>query len=249
MTSMTSPDTISIRFPVKYGYDLVGIYYLATTEAPLAIFLHGVPGAEKNHDLAQQLRQRGWHALILHFAGCWGSGGTYNPTQQPEDVRTAIDFALGEDAPVPVQTDKIALIGYSLGSRAALMTALEDERIRSVVSISGFGDLRDIDLPPAFYENASAFLTRTTAESLRAHITTLQTGIQPAETLARMPDCPVLIIHGTDDEVIPVHHAESFMQHGNDNTTLIKIAGANHSFAQHRQALIDAVLHYLDVWT
>ena len=78
--SMSLADTDALFFPITRPngdqHILVGTYYLADTDqpAPFALLLHGIPGSEKNHDLAQHLRADGWHVLVLHFSGTWGSG-------------------------------------------------------------------------------------------------------------------------------------------------------------------------------
>ena len=39
------------------------------------VILHGIPGIEKNHDLAHAFRDAGMSAVIFHYRGSWGSGG------------------------------------------------------------------------------------------------------------------------------------------------------------------------------
>ncbi|MDX1614480.1 MAG: hypothetical protein R3300_09230, partial [Candidatus Promineifilaceae bacterium] len=50
------------------GWPLLGTLYLTAeaTPGPTAILLHGLPGIEKNVDLAHALRQAGWNSLIFH---------------------------------------------------------------------------------------------------------------------------------------------------------------------------------------
>ena len=44
---------------------------------PTVLLLHGIPGCEKNIDLAQELRCAGFHVLLFHYSGSWGSDGDY----------------------------------------------------------------------------------------------------------------------------------------------------------------------------
>src|SRR5438105_928325 len=116
---------------------IVGVLYAAQDpdpaapdQHPAAILLHGMPGGEKNVDLAYRLRDLGWHVLIVHFRGSWGSSGDYDMTTQPNDALAALDYLL---ATVPtVDPARIALVGYSLGSRAAIVAAHRDKRIGAV---------------------------------------------------------------------------------------------------------------------
>src|SRR5258708_26341423 len=115
---------------------IVGVLYkaLEAGSRPAAILLHGIPGSEKNLDVAYRLRDLGWHTLIVHFRGGWGSGGDYDITTQPDDAVAAIDYIAA------LNPTKIALIGYSLGSRAAIVAAHRDRRVGAVVSMAGIAD-------------------------------------------------------------------------------------------------------------
>ena len=70
------------------GHRLLGTLFLAQGDepGPTAVILHGVPGIEKNYDLAHALRDHGWNSLIFHYRGCWGSERTYALKTIPHDV-------------------------------------------------------------------------------------------------------------------------------------------------------------------
>ena len=55
----------------SHGSKLLGGFYRAAGETPrpTVILLHGVPGVEKNLDLAYALRDAGWNCLYFHY-GC-----------------------------------------------------------------------------------------------------------------------------------------------------------------------------------
>src|SRR5258706_12371888 len=127
----------SVHFP-SGDAELVGVMYPAVGEGarPAAILLHGIPGSEKNVDIAYRLREMGWHTLLPHFRGTWGSGGDYDMTQQPTDAIAAIDYLLNTQAGWQVDPQHIALIAYSLGSRSALVAAHRDKRVGAVIFIS-----------------------------------------------------------------------------------------------------------------
>ena len=58
----------------------------------------------------------------------------------------------------------------------------------------------------------------------------------------------VLIVHGTDDDTVPVKNGELYAQHLPDSQ-LELIEGADHVFSrpEHRQALIDKVTAFLEL--
>lgn len=243
-------DTTSVCFPAQGGHTLVGVYYLAeTTEpAPLAVLLHGFPGAEKNHDLAHTLRADGWHVLVPHFSGTWGSGGKYSFLTQPDDARSAVDYALSPKGDRPIDAHKVAVVGFSTGSRAAIMSALADERIGAVVSLAGFSDFSEGLLAEEFFHAVMPFVSGTSPAELKQEFVALGKGVQPAEAVKQLAPRPVLIVHGTEDEIVPFFHADAFCSGGEPHIHRVAIRGTNHVFARHRAELIMAVREFLNSW-
>src|ERR1044071_8999212 len=61
------------------GVKINGVAYLASGAGrhPTFIFFHGLPGNEKNLDLAQAVRRAGWNAITVNYRGSWGSPGEF----------------------------------------------------------------------------------------------------------------------------------------------------------------------------
>ena len=118
------------------GESLIGVTYIGLGEGnkPTVLLLHGLPGLEKNVDIAYALRNMGWNVLIPHYRGCWGSEGRYRFTGIPADVRNAITFV---ESKAYVDKEKIFLVGHSLGAWATVITAAQDKRVRGAVAIAG----------------------------------------------------------------------------------------------------------------
>jgi len=115
MSSPTSrPGQIGVYFN-SGPYRLLGTLFFAPEEGPrpTAVILHGLPGIEKNYDLAHMLRDNGWHSLIFHYRGCWGSQGAYQLTTIPQDVQAAVDY-LTREHPGEVDPTRLILIGHSM---------------------------------------------------------------------------------------------------------------------------------------
>src|SRR5260221_459336 len=126
-------------------HDLLGVMYLARGTEPrhTVLLLHGCPGLEQNLDLAAELRDRGWNALVFHYRGCWGSGGRYDLRTITTDVAAAVDYLQDGDLPT-VDRERIAVVGHSLGGWAAVLAAARDHRLRAVAVCGGGGDLGGI---------------------------------------------------------------------------------------------------------
>ena len=230
---------------VAFGDGLIGVLYTAAIDAPCptAVLLHGIPGAEKNVDIAYRLRDLGWHSLIVHFAGTWGSAGNYDMTQQPDDVLAALDFLLTPDHAWQVDPQQIVVIGGSLGGRAALVAADRDARISKVITLGGISDFDEVMLSDDFFKNAAAFLHSVDGIAVKRQWARLGGADNPIALVGKLTQ-PLLIVHGTEDEVIPFYNAEALRQAAR-NAEMVRIDGADHLFTQHRTQLVEIVTRWL----
>src|SRR5260221_9998869 len=124
------------------GHDRHGVLDRQRDTEPrhTVVLLHGCPGLEQNLDLAAELRDRGWNALVFHYRGCWGSGGRYDLRTITTDVAAAVDYLQDGDLPT-VDRERIAVVGHSLGGWAAVLAAARDHRLRAVAVCGGVADL------------------------------------------------------------------------------------------------------------
>src|SRR5512140_3189873 len=98
---------------------LGGLYRGAGTgPRPTAILVHGLPGIEKNLDIAYGLRKSGWNCLFFHHRGSWGSGGAYSLPGRQEDLRAATEWVVRQPC---VDAQRLALVGHSAGGHVVLM--------------------------------------------------------------------------------------------------------------------------------
>jgi fermentation-respiration switch protein FrsA (DUF1100 family) len=84
-----------------------------------------------------------------------------------------------------------------------------------------------------------------TAQSLAAQWLALGVGLQPLDALEKITPRPVLIVHGTDDEIVPIYHADGFMMKAGQHVRRVDVAGSNHVFGDYRPQLIAAVHAFL----
>jgi pimeloyl-ACP methyl ester carboxylesterase len=138
----------------------------------------------------------------------------------------------------------VALVGYSLGSRAALMAALDDSRVKSVVSISGFADFSEVLISASYFEGMAPLLTGATPESLAVQFGQLGEGVQPYEAVVQLAPRPVLVVHGEGDDVVPSYNADALTV--GSHVQKVMVPDANHSFAAHRDELVKVVVDFLN---
>ena len=92
------PDMHGILIHGKRGRILSVLYTAAGAGLhPAVILLHGIPGCERNLDLAQALRRAGFHVMTFHYSGSWGSDGSYSLLHNLEDAETVLDFILQDE--------------------------------------------------------------------------------------------------------------------------------------------------------
>ena len=121
------PKMEELKIP-SHGTQMNGFIYLAQGAGNhgVVVFLHGYPGNERNLDLAQAVRRAGWHALYFDYRGSWGSGGTFSFQNALDDVGAALAFLRTNAARFHIDTDRVALVGHSMGAWLALQHAAAD---------------------------------------------------------------------------------------------------------------------------
>jgi pimeloyl-ACP methyl ester carboxylesterase len=97
------------------GAQINGVVYVASGERPhpAFVFFHGLPGNEKNLDLAQAVRRAGWTVVTVNYRGSWGSPGKDHgkdwsfKTLAPELIHRNLLVLYGNDF---VKPDSLELI-------------------------------------------------------------------------------------------------------------------------------------------
>lgn len=198
---MSSPglDGVILR---SGGCRLLGGLYRAGGEGrlPAVLFLHGIPGHEKNLDLAMDLRDRGMHCLYFHYRGSWGSEGEYHIATQVDDARVALDWLSAHPL---VDASRIALLGISLGGWVALMLASRTKAVKAVVALSPLIDPAGASIKTTLLAEFAEFVRGATAETLTAE---WQAMTPIASVAARLSYTPILLVTADGDDLVPPSH-------------------------------------------
>jgi uncharacterized protein len=225
------------------GHKLLGTLFLARGDEPkpTALLLHGLPGIEKNHDIAHALREAGWNSLIFHYRGSWGSSGDYRFETLADDARAALDH-LSSEAHEQVDVTRLALVGHSMGGWTAVQAG-SDERVRAIVTIGAVTDPSRVHFTAAMaQESFTPYLTGITPEAFETQWKGLDGVLEEAGSLDR----PLLIVHSAKDTLVPVEQARLLHDASGGRARLELHPEANHAFVWHRPWLIDLVVRWLD---
>ncbi len=127
------PDLVGVLIPGRRGR-LLATLYTAAGDAPhpCVLLLHGIPGVERNLDLAQHLRREGFHVLTFHYSGNWGSDGDYAFAHNLEDAETVLDYIL-RDTTHGFDVSRIYAVGHSLGGFVCGQLTAKRSEIRAGV--------------------------------------------------------------------------------------------------------------------
>ena len=106
---------------------------------PTVILMHGLPGNERNLDLAQAIRRAGWDVLTFTYRGAWGSPGDFSISNSMEDAVAALAFARSPEA-VKFGMDgrHIVLAGHSMGGATAFMAAASATGLDGLILIDAW---------------------------------------------------------------------------------------------------------------
>ncbi|MFI6585540.1 alpha/beta hydrolase family protein [Embleya sp. NPDC050493] len=257
----------AVNVPVAFdssGQLLLGVLHTPAGPGPhpIVVLLHGFPGNERNFDLAQVLSRAGYAAVVFHYRGSWGIGGTWTWSHVLEDAKRVVDAVRAADfvARHRLAPDRVAVVGHSLGGFAALRIAAADQDIAAVGSIAGFdlgaaAGAAALD-PEARAGYVAAFadsllpLTGTSGEALVAEMEAAGDDWALARLAEPLADRPVLLVAGSRDDVAPtaLHHEPLVAAYLMRSVTALEhaIFPTDHAFSDHRVALARTVLAFLN---
>lgn len=122
------------------GVEINGVVYIAAGAGPhpTVVLCHGLPGLEKNLDLAQAMRRAGWTVITFNYRGSWGSPGQYRFAQNLEDTNAVLAFARdpANAAKLRIDPKRLVVMGHSMGGWVTALTAAHDKQLLGAAMIS-----------------------------------------------------------------------------------------------------------------
>ncbi|HUH86097.1 MAG TPA: alpha/beta hydrolase [Stellaceae bacterium] len=179
-----SPAVTALRTEAEDG--VIVTHWLAPAPAgrPTAVLFHGNAGAAGDlMPWAEGLQSAGYGVVLADYRGYSGNPGTPSETGLYADAR-ALLAALNRRG---IEDRDIVLFGWSLGSGVATEMALE-HRVRALVLLAPFDSAVDV---------AAGHYPWVPVRAL------MWDRFDSRDKIARV-DRPVMIVHGTADDVVPV---------------------------------------------
>lgn len=161
------------------GVEVNGVVYVAAGAGPhpTVVLCHGLPGLEKNLDLAQAIRRAGWTVITFNYRGSWGSPGKYRFAQNLEDADAVLAFARDpvHAAKLRIDPKRLVVIGHSMGGWVAALTAAHDKSLLGAAMISAgnmglIGGLPRDQAVTVLRDNGTEALAGTTPEIMADEI-------------------------------------------------------------------------------
>lgn len=263
------------------GAPITGDVYLPeTTSPPLVIVIHGFKGFKDWGCfpwIGRTLAAGGLAAAVINLShnGVGANPETFERLDLFErdtwsrrifDMQQVIEAAQhgllsGKAGPNPA---RLGLLGHSMGGGLAVLMAAKDPRVRSIVTLAGVNRPNRIPMDQA--EPALKALGHVPIENARTgqimrigqeffDDLRLHEGAFDIQAAAAKISTPWLLIHGSADETVPLEEAHDLLDRAGDNTKLLTIQDAGHTFgASHpfsspvtelEQAIDAAASHFL----
>lgn len=203
-------------------------------QANVLVLCHGFPvgqdSAERVADTLPTLGDRlagetGWPVVVACLRGVGASVGDFSLRGWYEDLQAFVDHAAGIG-----NGGGVWIVGFGTGGALGICVAAEDTRVRGVAcfgSPATFADwangagmieysrrvgvIRSPGFPSDHREWGEAF-----------------TGLRPEEAAAKLSPRPLLVVHGADDEEVPVADGRRLAECAGPRAELRVLPGAGH---------------------
>jgi uncharacterized protein len=236
------------------GRKLVGVLHLPSVErAPGIIFCHGFTMDKDNKEgICEMLCRSGFAVLRFDASGCGESEGNFYDftiTRYVSDAMAALDFLSRRKE---VDKNKIGMTGHSLGGFVTILSASMNQKLAAIVSVDAPYNFTSIERGPNSPFNAT-FLAQWKKDGYKIFNTRVK-GARVESKLSynymidaekydlrdsiKNVHCPVMIIHGSADTIVPPEQATVLFTQANEPRKLVMADGVDHNFKKLEHEII-----------
>jgi uncharacterized protein len=207
----------SVGFKSTDGTPLHGWFIPATESDPkgTVVFSHGNTGSIGYHlGFVMWLAESGYNVLMYDYRGFGKSGGTVDRRGMINDVKAAFAYVAARR---DVDRNRLISFGHSLGG-AQSVTALGESPVKGLRAIV-------IDGAFASYQAMARIVGGQLGESL------VSDELAPKDFVKKLAPVPLLVVHGTMDEVVPVSQGRQLYEAASQPKTLFEVKAGRHGTA------------------
>lgn len=237
-----TPTEIGLQFEDMYfsaedGVRLHGWWLPAETVAQgTVVYFHGNAENISTHiGNVYWLPAAGFNVFMLDYRGYGWSQGEASLPGIYADAAAAVHAVMGR---ADVDRSRIIVLGQSLGGAVAIHTVAHSPyrtQIKALITDSSFASHRQITREKL----GSSWLTWLTQWPFAL---TVSDEYSPLKSIAGVSPVSLLILHGTADTIIPLHHARQLFAVAQEPKTLWEVPDARHiqtlSMPEYRQRLL-----------
>ena len=235
--------------PAEYGltYENVSFYsavdhiplegwYIDSPGSKVILMLHGWNGTRDNGDsampIAQTLASHNYDVFMFDFRGHGVSGGERMSLGQFEtrDVAGALEYLKSRGV------TEVGVLGFSMGAITAINSAPDHPEMRAIIADSVWAEMAPVlEYRLTRYSGVPSFFTPGVILAGRLMYGIDVPNNRPERALASLGNRPVLLIHGTADDLIPVANAYVLQKAAanNPNFELWIAPGSGHTMTFH----------------
>ncbi|MFQ5999623.1 MAG: alpha/beta hydrolase [Candidatus Bathyarchaeia archaeon] len=218
---------------VRFGeIGLAGVLRSPSGRMPACVVtchgLYSSKDSEKYVGIAHRFCDENLAVLRFDFRGCGESGGRFEDTSlttRIEDLESALDFVQ------ECGYGNIGVMGSSLGGTVAVLTAAKDERIKALVTWA-----TPCHLDELFRGKGIKGLEKLRRDAEKYDVV----------KAVKEVHCPILIVHSSLDEQVPLFHANVLHDNANEPKNIEIIEGADHRLTNsiHRRRAVELTLNW-----
>ena len=242
------------------GKKMSGFIYQAAGKGPhpSVLLLHGYPGNEKNLDVAQALRSKGWNVVFFHYRGAWGSEGEFSFLNAEADVQSVLKYMKNNADKLRIDEESISLVGHSMGGHLSIAGILDNPEVSCAVAYDGANlGVNDLGIaadpattiPWAEYSDTLFMLEGWSGEKALTELKENAKALNLVRRVNTLNGRPILLIPA-DTAVIPMEsHITPLLKalRGTKNSKIsYKLISDDHSFNSSRAELITTTIDFLE---
>lgn len=206
---------------------------IPTGGVPGLVICHGFPtksngqldAGRSYYDLAERIAEDlGWMALAFTYRGCGQSEGDFSLRGWLRDVNNAVEHLRERD-----DVGGVWVAGFGTGGALAIAAAAENPHINGVAAVAPPADFDDWVKDPdgllGYARHVGAISDPAFPPDVEAWKAELSE-ISAMKSAPAMADRPLLVLHGADDNVVPVFDARVIADaHGSADLRIISAGG------------------------